>query len=173
MIRVRLPTYWVSVLVNSARGSSARGSRGGRSELTTEWGRAIQRREGILNVSVRADTLDVQNIRWRLRGIWDSVGIGIIVVDRRGSQGLGSVTNQNRDIDVVDDINRNRNRNRPRDGNINWDLNSVLHHLRDGNGDGNWNLHLNGTLNLLSNHDVVWARNMNRDGARNPHLIVD
>jgi len=135
-------------------------------------GISIQRGEGILNVSVRADTLDVQNIRGRWRGIWDSVGVGIVVVNGRGSHGLVSVSNQNRDVDVIDDIHRNRHGNRSGDWDINRNLNSVRNHLRDSNRDGNGNLHLNGTLNLLSNHDVVGPWNMNRNGARNADLRV-
>jgi len=46
-----------------------------------------------LNVSVRADTLDVQDIGGWLGSVWDSIGVGIIVMDRRSSNSLGVLPN--------------------------------------------------------------------------------
>jgi len=114
-----------------------------------------------------ADALDVQYIGRRLGSVWDRVGVGIIVVDRRSSDRLCAVPNQNGNIDVVDNIHRNLARNRSSDWNIDIDLNSILHDPRYSNRNGDRHLHLHGTLNLVSNHNVVRPWNRDRDWVGN------
>jgi len=121
----------------------------------------------VLNVSMGADALDVQYIGRRLGSVWDRVGVGIIVVDRRSSDRLCAVPNQNGNIDVVDNIHRNLARNRSSDWNIDIDLNSILHDPRYSNRNGDRHLHLHGTLNLVSNHNVVRPWNRDRDWVGN------
>jgi hypothetical protein len=100
---------------------------------------------------------------------WDR----LIVVHRSSCNSSIRATNQHRNVDVVNHINRDLTGHRSSNRNINRDLHSVLHHLRDGNGYRHRYLNLHGALNLLSNHNVIWAWHWHRDRARYSNTRVN
>jgi len=93
--------------------------------LTSTRPSAVQSRKRVLYISTRTHTLDVQNIRRRLRGIWHAVRVSIVVVDRWRCHSSSIIPNQYWNVDVVDDVNRNRTCDGPRNTHVNSDLDGV------------------------------------------------
>jgi len=118
---------------------------------------------------VRAYALDVQDIGGRLWSIWDRVGVSIIVVHRGSSKSSALSSNQNRNVDIIDNIHWHWNCYRPGNRHRNLHLDSVSHYLRNCNGHRNLDLHLVRTLNLLCDHHIIRAWNWNRNWTRNAH----
>jgi len=106
---------------------------------------------------VRTDAFDVQHISSRFGCIWDRVGVGVIMMDRRCSNGLSTRTNQDWDIHVRNNVNWDIDRDRSGDWHVDRNLNGVLNSDWNRNRHRNGDLDLDRTLNLLSNNNVVRA----------------
>jgi predicted metal-dependent RNase len=74
------------------------------------------------------------------------------------------VPHENRHIDIVNYVNRDLPWDRSSHRDIDVNLDCVLYDTGHSNRNSHGHLHLHGTLNLLSNHDIIrtWNRNRNR-----------
>jgi len=125
---------------------------------------SVKRRERILVVSVGADTLDIQDLGRRLRGVGHRLGECIVVMHWSSRHSLSLVPNEHGYIDVVQHRYGNRDTDWYSDGNIHGHRNGVGNHLRHSDRDSNGNLHVHGTFNRLLDDDLVRTRDI--DGNR-------
>jgi len=77
------------------------------------------------------------------------------------------VPHENRHIDILHYVNRDLPWYRSCHWNIDVNLNCVCYDTGHSNRNSHGHLHLHGTLNLLSNHDIIRTRNRNRNRAWN------
>jgi hypothetical protein len=122
-------------------------------------------------IAVRADTLDVQRAGWGLGCVRHILRVEVVVVHGGSRNILSTLTNQDRNIHVVHNIDGHLTRNWASHGNIDSNLDVLCDHFLHSVGHCNRLRHRNWTGNCLLHHHVVRARYANRHGLRHAYSV--